>query len=101
MKKIKKTLYEIENKKNLVTQKIKEIEKSLFESAKNLSELKKYYYYNDIKQKGIRDVRNLFDLSIDEDYYKQIIIMLLIKVILNMKAKEIKTKFYQLNNILI
>ena len=49
MKKIKRTLYEIENKKNLVTQKIKEIEKSLFESAKNLSELKKYYYHNDIK----------------------------------------------------
>ena len=49
MKKIKRTLCEIENKKNLVTQKIKEIEKSLFESAKNLSELKKYYYYNDIK----------------------------------------------------
>ena len=63
--------------------------------------MNKYYYYNDIKQKGIRDVRNLFDLSIDEDYYKQIIIMLLLKVILNIKAKEIKTKFYQLNNILI
>ena len=27
---------------------------------------------DDIKYKGIRDVRNLFDLSIDEDYYKPI-----------------------------
>ena len=34
--------------------------------------LKKYYNYNDIKYKGIRDVRNLFDLSIDENYYKSI-----------------------------
>ena len=44
MKKIRKTLYEIENNKNLPTQKIKEIEKNLFELAKNISELKKYYY---------------------------------------------------------
>ena len=62
MKKIRKTLYEIENNKNLPTQKIKEIEKNLFELAKNISELKKYYYYDDIKYKGIRDVWNLFDL---------------------------------------
>ena len=34
--------------------------------------LKKYYNYDDIKYKGIRDVRNLFDLSIDENYYKSI-----------------------------
>ena len=27
---------------------------------------------DDIKYKGIRDVRNLFDLSIDKDYYKPI-----------------------------
>ena len=56
MKKIRKTLYEIENNKNLPTQKIKEIEKNLFELAKNISELKKYYYCDDIKYKGIRDV---------------------------------------------
>ena len=40
---------------------------------KNLLELKKYYDYDDIKYKEIRDVRNLFNLSIDEDYYKPII----------------------------
>ena len=34
--------------------------------------LKKYYNYDDIKYKGIRDIRNLFDLSIDENYYKSI-----------------------------
>ena len=65
IKEIRRNLYEIENEKNLFIPKIKEIEKSLFE-------LKKYYDYDDIKYKGIRDVRNLFDLSIHEDYYKAI-----------------------------
>ena len=34
--------------------------------------MKKYYDYDDIKCRGIRDVNNLFDLSIDESYYKPI-----------------------------
>ena len=34
--------------------------------------LKKYYDYDGIVYKGIRDVRNLFNLSVDEDYYKPI-----------------------------
>ena len=34
---------------------------------------KKYYNYDDTVYKGIRDVKDLFDLSIDEDYYKRII----------------------------
>ena len=34
--------------------------------------MKKYYDYDDIEYKAIRDVKNLFDLSIDEDYYKPI-----------------------------
>ena len=61
----RKDLYKIENKK------IKEIEKSL-KLGKNLSKLKKYYDYDDIEYRGIRDVRNLFNLSIDKDYYKPI-----------------------------
>ena len=40
----------------------------------NLSKIKKYYDYDDIEYNGIRDVKDLFDLSIDEDYYKPIII---------------------------
>ena len=51
---------------------MKETEKNLFESEKNLFEPKKYYDYDDIEYKGIREVKNLFDLSIDEDYYKPI-----------------------------
>ena len=34
--------------------------------------MKKYYDYNDIEYKGIRDVKNLFDLSVNEDLYKPI-----------------------------
>ena len=63
IKEIRKSLYEIENEKNLFTPKIKEIEKkSLLELEDNLFELKKYYDYGDTKYKGIRDVRNLLDL---------------------------------------
>ena len=32
-----------------------------------------YYDYDDAEYKKIKSVRNLFDLSIDEDYYKPII----------------------------
>ena len=48
------------------------MEKSLFKLEKSLSKLKKYYDYDDIEYKGIRDVNNLFNLSIDEDYHKPI-----------------------------
>ena len=65
IKEIRKNLYEIESKKNLSTQKIKEIEKSL-------SALKKYYDHDDAKYIGIRNVGNLFSQWIDKDYYKPI-----------------------------
>ena len=68
---------------------MKDIEKNLLKLEKNLSKLKKYYDYDDIECKEIRDVKNLFDLSIDKDYYKTLKTLLLITVILNMKVKEI------------
>ena len=37
-----------------------------------ISELKKYYDYDDIEFKGIRDAGNLFNQSIDKDCYKLI-----------------------------
>ena len=73
MKEIKKNLYEIENEKNLSESKIKEIEKNLTELEENLSKTKNYYDYDDSEYRGIRNVRDIFDLSIDEDYYKPII----------------------------
>ena len=39
---------------------------------KILSKLRKYYDYDDIVCKGNRYVRNLLNLSIDENYYKPI-----------------------------
>ena len=72
IKEIRKNLYEIENKKNLSVSKTKEIEKNLFDLEKILSKLKKFYDYDDGEYKGIRDVGNLLNQSIDEDYYKPI-----------------------------
>ena len=77
------------------------MKKNLLKLEKNLSKLKKYYDYDDIEYKEIRDVKNVFDLSIDEDYYKPLKTLLLITIILNMKVKEIRTKLFQLKNILI
>ena len=70
---IRKNLYEIENEENLFASKIKEIRRSLLELEENLFKPKKYYDYDDIEYKGIRNIKDLFDLSIDEDYYKPII----------------------------
>ena len=70
---IKRNLYEIENEKNLFASKTKDIRRNLFELKKYLSKIKKYYDYDDVEYRGIRNVKDLFDLSIDEDYYKPII----------------------------
>ena len=72
IKEIRRNLYEIENKKNLSKSKIKEIEQNLIELEESLFKLNKYYDYDDIEYKGIRDVENLFNQSTDEDYYKPI-----------------------------
>ena len=52
--------------------KIKEIEENIHKLEKDFSKLKKCYNYDDTEYKGIRDVGNLFGLSVDEDYYKPI-----------------------------
>ena len=49
------------------------MERNLTELEENLSKTKKYYDYDDIEYREIRNARDLFDLSIDEDYYKPII----------------------------
>ena len=74
IKEIRENLYEIENEKNLSESKIKEIEKNITELEENLSKTKKYYDYDDSGYRGIRNERDLFDLSIDEDYYEPIIV---------------------------
>ena len=59
-KEIGRNLYEIENKKNLSKSKIKEIEQNLIELEESLFKLNKYYDYDDIEYKRIRDAANLF-----------------------------------------
>ena len=49
------------------------MEKNL-EFEESLFNPKKYYDYDDTEYKGIRDVKDLFDLSTDEDYYKPVIV---------------------------
>ena len=69
IKEIRRDLYEIENKKNSFYTKNKRDWKKSFWIRKNIFKAdKKYYDYDDIKYKGIRDVKNVFDLSIDKDY---------------------------------
>ena len=48
------------------------MKKIFFESEESLSELNKYHDHDDVKYIGIRDVRSLFILSNDKDYYKHI-----------------------------
>ena len=94
IKKIRKNLYEIENK-NLSESKIKEIEKNLCELEESLFKLQKSYNYDDAEYKGIRDMKNLFDQSVDKDgfdnrnNYKEY------------ERKGDKKKNYHLKNILI
>ena len=71
---ITRNLYEIEKKKSLFESKIKKIERNLTELEENLSKTKKYYDYDYVEYRGIKNVEDLFDLSTDEDYYKPIII---------------------------
>ena len=68
---IRRKFYEIENEKSLFESKIKKIEKNLTELEENLSKTKKHY--DDIEYRGTKSVKDLFDLSIDEYYYKPII----------------------------
>ena len=63
IKEIRRNLYEIENKKTLSTKKLKEIWENLYELEKNHSRLKKYFDYNHIEYKGIRNVWNLFFIN--------------------------------------
>ena len=72
LKEIKKNLYEIENKKGRL--KSKKTKKHLNKLEERIYKLNKYYDYDDVKYTGIRDIKDLFDLSISKDYYKPIIV---------------------------
>ena len=71
-KRNKKNRYEIENKKGLSAS--KKTKKYLNKLEEKIYKLSKYYDYDDIEYRGIRDLRDLFDSSISEDYYRPIIV---------------------------
>ena len=100
IKEIRKNLYNIKNPKNLSESKIKEIEKNLFELEESLSRYKKHYNYDDTEYIGIRDIGNLFNQSIDEDYYKPIKTKSAFNGnYIEYESKGDKDKIYQLNTI--
>ena len=67
IKEIRENLYKIVKEKDL------SFKKNLTELEENLLKSKKYYEY-DSEYRGIRNVRDLFDLSIDENYYEPILV---------------------------
>ena len=72
-KKIKKELYEIENKKNLSDKEKEKNYDNLVELVNKLNKKEKYKYNrDDLDYLGIRDIENLFDADNNEDYYKPI-----------------------------
>ena len=69
LKDIKKRFYNIESNEKLLNS--KGTIKYLDELDKKIFKLDKYYRdYDDYEYKGIKDIKNLFKLSIDKDYYK-------------------------------
>ena len=70
-KDIKRTLYNIE-KRNVVGS--KKTNKYLDELDKKIVKLDKYHDYNNYEYNGIKDIKDLFELSIDEDHYKPILV---------------------------
>ena len=87
IKEIRMSLYEIKNK-NPSESELKEIEKSLFELEESLSKLKKYFDDDSISQ--------LIEIITNQQKSK----VLSMVITSNMKAMGIKTKIYQLKNIL-
>ena len=74
--KIKKELYEIENKTNLSDKEKEKIDDNLLELVNKLNKKEKYRYHDrdDLDYHGIRDIENLFDADNNEDYYKPILV---------------------------
>ena len=71
LKENKNNLYNIEKAKQFDS---KKTNKCLNELEKRLLELEKYRDHDDYEYKGIKDIKDLFKLSIDEDYYKPILV---------------------------
>ena len=71
LKEIKNNLYNIEKTKQFNS---KKTNKRLIDLEKNLLELRKYHDHDDNEYRGIKDIKDLFKLSIDKDYYKPVLL---------------------------
>ena len=71
LKEIKNNLYNIEKTKQFDS---KNTNKRLNELQKKLFELEKYRDHDNYEYKGIKDIKDLFKLSIDDDHYKPILV---------------------------
>ena len=71
LKEIKNNLYNIEKTKQFNS---KKTNKRLIDLEKKLLELRKYHDHDDNEYRGIKDIKDLFKLSIDEDYYKPVLL---------------------------
>ena len=73
LKDIKERLYNIESNKKLLNS--KRTIKYLDELIKKIDKLDRYYRdYDDYEYRGIKNIKDLFKLSIDKDYYKPILV---------------------------
>ena len=52
----------------------KKTKRYLDELDKKILKLDKYHYHEDYEYRGIKNIQNLFKLSIDKDYYKPILV---------------------------
>ena len=66
-KDIKRNLCNIEKQRKIS---LKKTSKYLDELDERISKLDKHHDYDDFEYKGIKDIENLFKISIDKDYYK-------------------------------
>ena len=75
-KKIKKELYEIENKKNLSDKEKEKNYDNLVELVNKLNKKEKYTYHDrgDLDYHEMRDIENLFDAENNDNYYKPILV---------------------------
>ena len=74
--KIKKELYETENKKNFSDKEKEKIYDDLVELVRTLDKNEEYKYHDrdNLDYYGIREIENLFDNDNDDDYYKPILV---------------------------
>ena len=97
-KNIKKELYEIEHKKNLLDIETEKDSVNLVEFVKKLNKKEKYRYHDhdNLNHHGIRDIENCLIMIMIMIITNQYLSKVLSKKIINiMKAKVIKTKNYQ------